>query len=159
MARRLRVLSVDDSDAVRNFIAAVLTQAGCEVWTADGVLEGLRILETDVPDLILTDYRMPGLLRTALVSFVRSDPRFGQTPILMISSEDDPTLMLETVLAGANGWVPKPLEVAALLAAGSSVCSQTGAWSVHGDRSIAPETAVTQAMGPCARTSASPLPV
>jgi CheY-like chemotaxis protein len=108
----LRVLVVDDDDAVRRVLQLVLSEAGHRVRTARSGQVALGLIDEDVFDLILTDYRMPGMSGAELVGQVRRHPRGGDVPILLVTGtpEDQRLERLDV-----DGRLPKPFDVGALL--------------------------------------------
>lgn len=82
---RFRVLFVDDEPAVRTTSAAVLEAAGYEVLTAPDGLEGLHTLDEALPDLIISDLRMPNMSGFEFLAVVRN--RFPQIPTIALSGE------------------------------------------------------------------------
>ena len=112
----LRVLAVDDSAAIRHILRSILQAAGHEVATAGGVASGLRILKSLQPDVILTDFNMPGLTGHDFVSRIRADRRFAAVPVFVVSSEQAVETRMLMDAAGANGWIAKPISPADLLA-------------------------------------------
>jgi DNA-binding response OmpR family regulator len=82
---RFRVLFVDDEPAVRITGAAVLEAAGYEVLTAEDGLEALHALDEALPDLIISDLRMPKMSGFELLAVVRN--RFPQIPTIALSGE------------------------------------------------------------------------
>lgn len=82
---RFRVLFVDDEPAVRTTGAAVLEAAGYEVLTAADGLEGLHTLDEALPDLIISDLRMPNMSGFEFLAVVRN--RFPQISTIALSGE------------------------------------------------------------------------
>jgi CheY-like chemotaxis protein len=82
---RFRVLFVDDEPAVRTTGAAVLEAAGYEVLTATDGLEALHALDEALPDLIVSDLRMPKMSGFEFLAVVRN--RFPQIPTIALSGE------------------------------------------------------------------------
>ena len=82
---RFRVLFVDDEPAVRTTGSAVLEAAGYEVLTAADGLEGLHALDDALPDLIISDLRMPNMSGFEFLAVVRN--RFPQIPTIALSGE------------------------------------------------------------------------
>jgi two-component system chemotaxis response regulator CheY len=117
MTGRLRVLAVDDCLAIRTMLDALFTAAGCQFVCASSARQALRALRVFHPQVILTDYNMPGVDGLGFVALMRRDPRFKTTPIFVVSSEDDPEIRAAAERAGADGWFAKPIEPAALMAA------------------------------------------
>ena len=82
---RFRILFVDDEPAVRTTGSAVLEAAGYEVLTAADGLEGLHALDDALPDLIISDLRMPNMSGFEFLAVVRN--RFPQIPTIAVSGE------------------------------------------------------------------------
>lgn len=115
MQHSLLVMVVDDSAAMRRVLSAILSAGGHEIVVAEDVTGALEILAVQRPDVLLTDYTMPGLTGLDLVRRVRADADFDAMPILVVSSEQDPRLRMGMEAAGANGWLPKPVCAETLL--------------------------------------------
>ena len=121
MKRTLTVLVVDDSAAMRTLVGTVLVAGDHVVLLAEDVARALEILDVHQPDLILTDYSMPGANGADLVREIRSRAAFAHTPVFVVSSEQAPETRNRMASAGANGWISKPLCVETLLAAVDAV--------------------------------------
>ena len=85
MAFSYRILLVDDEPAPRQTGAAVLAASGYEVQTAQGGFDALVQLQESLPDLIISDLRMPNMSGFELLSIVRR--RFPQVAVIAISGE------------------------------------------------------------------------
>ena len=121
MTERLNVLVVDDSVNMRMLLAGLLTAAGHHVVTASAAREALRRLRVFRPDVVVTDYAMPGLSGYDLVRLLRRNPRFRTTPVFVVSSENSWEKHLLMEQAGASAWLSKPVDPAALLGAIAAV--------------------------------------
>ncbi len=127
MNHALYILVVDDCAAVRKVLATVLGAAGHTVVLAEDVVEALGVLDAQRPDLILTDYRMPGLSGVELVREVRSRLWLTHIPIIVVSSEQAPETRSRMARAGANGWVAKPICATTLLGVVGAVAAGVSA--------------------------------
>ena len=65
------LLIVDDEPAIRSSISQALTEIGYRVRSAEDGLAALREIQTEVPDLLLSDLNMPGMSGFELLSVVR----------------------------------------------------------------------------------------
>ena len=83
-----RVLVVDDSQMVRDFLQAILEGEQYEVVTASDGTDGLAMVRQTMPDLIVTDSLMPGLDGFAFLRTLRADPATVAIPVIMLTSED-----------------------------------------------------------------------
>ena len=82
---KYRLLFVDDDPLVRETTALILTQKGFEVRTSEDGFAALVDLRTALPDLIISDLRMPNMSGFELLSIVRR--RFPHIPVIAISGE------------------------------------------------------------------------
>jgi CheY-like chemotaxis protein len=80
-----RILVVDDEPSVRDTSAAILAAKGYEVRTAQDGFEALAELTRSLPDLIISDLRMPNMSGFELLSVVRR--RFPHIAVIAISGE------------------------------------------------------------------------
>jgi CheY-like chemotaxis protein len=80
-----RILLVDDEPSIRFVLSAVLEQAGYIVDVAEDGFAALRVLQQKMPDLLITDLRMPNMNGFELLSVVRT--RFTGLPAIAISGE------------------------------------------------------------------------
>jgi DNA-binding NtrC family response regulator len=65
------LLIVDDEPMIRTSISQVLTEVGYSVRSAENGITALREIQTEVPELLLSDLNMPGMSGFELLSFVR----------------------------------------------------------------------------------------
>lgn len=119
MAEALKILVVDDSPAIRTVLGVILGAAGHDVVFAENVDCALELHGLQNPDIVLTDYNMPGRTGRELVASLR-EAGFD-IPIFVISSEQAPEIRAAMASAGANGWFQKPVCVPTLLAALNAV--------------------------------------
>ena len=83
-----RVLIVDDSETVVNFLRIILESEKYEVDTASDGTEGLAKAHQSLPDVIVTDSIMPGMDGFAMLHALRSDPATEAVPVIMLTSGD-----------------------------------------------------------------------
>ncbi len=104
----LRVLIVDDELSTRKLIAAMLREAGVSCETAACAEEGLRILETESVDAVLSDLQMPGISGMTFLAEVRR--RYRHLAFLMITGVEDIRVGIEAMREGADDYLVKPLQ-------------------------------------------------
>jgi pilus assembly protein CpaE len=111
-----RILSIDDEPVMRKMILAALKPLGYEMTTAEDGLEGIAQAQKVLPDLIITDVMMPDINGYEVCRRLRRDPRFAQTPILMLSTQSELEEKLNGFEAGADDYMLKPFQSAELAA-------------------------------------------
>lgn len=100
---------------MRALIARLLDAAGYQVRTAeDAVVAGYKVLER-VPDLIITDIRMPYMSGVEFIAALRADTSLPTIPVIYVTAlEEGPTLAWQTL---GYPLLTKPVEADELLAA------------------------------------------
>lgn len=114
---RRSVVYVEDEPAVQRLVQFWLLDAGYAVHLAGDGAEGLELVRSTRPDLVITDALMPVLSGDELVEAIRGDPELRSIPIVMATAAASP-LRVERMLArGCTAVLAKPLEEASFLAA------------------------------------------
>lgn len=80
-----KVLVVDDSLSVRKVVERTLEAKGMQVLSAASGSEALRRIEQDEPDLVICDVMIPDRDGYQICQFVKSHPRLGKIPVILIS--------------------------------------------------------------------------
>ena len=104
------VLTVDDSRAMRDMLRHSLLAAGFRVLQAEDGLHGLEVLETERPDVIVTDINMPRMDGVGFIEAVRRDETRRSMPVLVLTTEVDIEKKNRARAAGATGWIVKPFD-------------------------------------------------
>jgi len=113
--RRTFALVVDDSITVRRVTQRFLERNGMRVMTAKDGVDALSILQEHVPDVILLDIEMPRMDGYEFASHVRSDARFADIPIVMITSRVGEKHRARAIEIGVNDYLGKPYQENQLL--------------------------------------------
>ncbi len=104
-----RVLVVDDEEANRDLLEALLESLGHEPELAKDGLEALAKIKLDI-DLVLLDVMMPGMDGFEVARRIRQDPEVGDVPIVMATALTSKEDRLRSVEAGANDFITKPID-------------------------------------------------
>lgn len=105
-ARAVRIALCDDQALVLRGLSSLLTDLGIEIALECSDAERLLAALPQRPvDLIVSDIRMPGLGGIGLIRTLRE--RGDATPVILLTTFDDPTLMMQAVEAGAQGFLLK----------------------------------------------------
>jgi CheY-like chemotaxis protein len=113
-----RILIADDLPQNRTILSRIFAKVGYEVEVVTNGTEAIARLVQDEPrpDLIVTDIEMPGMNGIELVRAVRALPEpVCRTPVLAASGSHDTILQRDMSLAGADGFISKPIDVPELL--------------------------------------------
>jgi adenylate cyclase len=116
-----RILVVDDSDDSRTIIVARLRSQGYETAEAADGEEGLAAVDACAPDLILLDVAMPKLNGLDVCRRLKGDNNRPFTPIILLTAKTDTKDVVAGLDAGADEYLTKPVDHAALVARVRSV--------------------------------------
>ncbi len=101
---------VDDNRSTAESLAKMLTMMGIEASICLGPREAIQRLSGGVPDFMTLDVNMPGVSGLEVVKYIRRDPRIADMPVIIISSDAQTAEMAKALLAGANVFLPKPVD-------------------------------------------------
>jgi two-component system sensor histidine kinase/response regulator len=118
--RQFRVLIADDNAASREILQEIFASLSIPVELTASGHEALSLLRAASPerpfDLVLLDWRMPGLDGIETARRLRDDPSIGRTPlVLMVSAYGREEAMEEAAAAGVSAFLVKPLDRETLL--------------------------------------------
>lgn len=103
-----RILTVDDSAAMRQMVGLTLQSVGFSVTEAEDGGRALELAQREQFCLVLVDLHMPGIDGFALIRALRSLPAYQLTPLIVLTSANSPAQHELAKHAGATGWLRKP---------------------------------------------------
>jgi CheY-like chemotaxis protein len=117
------VLVVDDEPDTRELLRIGLTRCGAEVSSVTSASEALAAIEAAPPDLLISDIGMPDVDGYELMRRIRELPaeRGGKVPAIALTAYARTEDRLHALRAGYQMHVPKPVELAELVAVASSL--------------------------------------
>lgn len=104
-----KILVIDDDATARRTLERYLSKQGYTVLTASNGNEGLLAVETDQPDIVLSDIYMPGMNGLELLSKVHD--RYAQIPVIMMTGQDDMPTTVTAMQRGAHDYIVKPIDL------------------------------------------------
>jgi DNA-binding NarL/FixJ family response regulator len=119
-----RLLIVDDEPNLLRALEAYLTTAGFEITTARSGVEALVKLAQAVPDLIISDIRMPGMSGYELARQLHDSARTALVPIVFLTAKGESEDRIEGFRAGVDAYVTKPFIPDELLAVINNILSR-----------------------------------
>jgi len=111
-----RILVVDDEEHVRRSFANHLEENGYEVETACSTKRALEMIAEQEFDLVLFDMHLPPTTGTETVALLREKYSPAELPIIINSTSPSTTDIVEALMAGANDYVTKDVDIGILLA-------------------------------------------
>lgn len=112
----MRILVVEDDEAIARSISQVLREAGYAVDVAADAADGLIMFELEPIDLALLDVRLPGMVGGGFELCRRIRELSADVPILMLTAIGSATATVAGLDAGADDYLTKPFHIAELLA-------------------------------------------
>ena len=106
-AAKRSILVVEDSITSRALLKNILEAAGYSVATAVDGIDAYTALKTGAFDLIVSDVEMPGMNGFDLTTKVRSDKRFAQMPIVLVTALESSEHRERGIDVGANAYIVK----------------------------------------------------
>lgn len=109
-----KVLIIDDDKDLARLTSGRLKSAGFRVWHASTGEEGMQLLESEMPDLVILDLILPGQSGWQIAHKLRSEKQFQHIKIIMLSGMIEQDGEAEGVLEEADYFMPKPYDGAKL---------------------------------------------
>lgn len=113
MVQKLSVLVIEDEKSICDFIGKTLTTHDYKVTTASTGKEGLAIITSTLPDLVLLDLGLPDMDG---IDIIKQTREWSSLPIIVISARVQEREKVAALDAGADDYVTKPFGTEELLA-------------------------------------------
>ncbi|RMG06925.1 MAG: response regulator [Acidobacteria bacterium] len=110
-----KILIADDDPSILRLMRVIVEKEGFSVITARDGRDAYKVLQED--DSLagaIFDVIMPYIQGTELVRYMKSDSKLKHIPIIVMTAEQNPRLRIESLEAGAVGFLPKPFTASQL---------------------------------------------
>jgi twitching motility two-component system response regulator PilG len=104
----VKVMVIDDSQTIRRTAESLLTKEGYTVVTAADGFEALAKVADHQPDIIFIDIMMPRLDGYQACALIKSNQRYKETPVIMLSSKDGLFDRARGRIVGSDEYLTKP---------------------------------------------------
>ncbi|GBE01312.1 hypothetical protein BMS3Bbin06_01565 [bacterium BMS3Bbin06] len=107
-----RILIVEDSDSTRSMIRTMVEDLGEEylVFDTGNGFEALKLLPTEDFNMIITDINMPDINGLELINFIKTNPRYRDIPLIIVSTERSEEDRNRGLALGADAYITKPFK-------------------------------------------------
>src|SRR5262245_52262527 len=109
MGERFRVLVIDDDPSVRDYMEALVSRQGYQVYAVADGEQALKMLAETRPDLVTLDVVLPGM--DGLATLAELKRRLPEVPVVMLSGHGQARNIVEAMRLGASDFLRKPFEV------------------------------------------------
>ncbi|MDI2591745.1 sigma-54 dependent transcriptional regulator [Pseudomonas sp. N3-W] len=103
------ILVVDDEPKLCDLLASALSQNDITVFTASNGLHALKVLEAEDIDLVISDWRMPGMDGPQLLAEIKN--RFPQLPVIVMTAYSTVKNAVQSMRNGAFDYIAKPFDI------------------------------------------------
>jgi response regulator RpfG family c-di-GMP phosphodiesterase len=111
-----RILCVDDESLNLTLLEAILVPKGYEVLQAANGETALKIIASTKVDIVILDVMMPGIDGFEVCKKIKSDERYRNIPVIMITAHAARENRISGIESGAEDFISKPFDVAEVLA-------------------------------------------
>jgi len=108
----LKVLFIDDEEGIRKIFSILLRKEGYQVFTAESGEEGLKIFEQEIPPIVITDIKMPGMDGIEVLRRIKGINLGAE--VIIITGHGDMDSAIEALKLDASDFLIKPVSDEAL---------------------------------------------
>ena len=112
----IKILVVDDEKAICKLLSRLLEREGCKVQVANNGFDALKLIKSELPKILFTDFKMPGMDGIELMA--KAKELDSDLPVIFITAYADVPGAVNAIKKGAHDYLPKPfdhLEIARIL--------------------------------------------
>jgi len=106
-----KILIIDDEANLLKTLATILRGRGYETFEAGSGEEAVELLKRVTPDLVFSDWKMPGMGGAEILQHMRNDPRLAAIPVIVITAFGSSHTAIEAVRLGAYDFITKPFDM------------------------------------------------
>ena len=129
MHKQTKVWIVDDDSSIRWVLERALTQAGIDNESFEDAEQLLQRIDSEQPDVIISDIRMPGTDGLALLT--RLHESYPDMPVIITTAHSDLDSAVESYQRGAFEYLPKPFDLDEVVAITERALAQTQEKNQH----------------------------
>ncbi|MEP7358461.1 MAG: response regulator [Anaerolineales bacterium] len=103
-----KILIAEDERDIRDLIAFTLKFAGYDIVTANNGEEAVQLTRQELPDLVITDVRMPKMTGYEACKLIKADPTTAHIPVVFLSAKGQEAEVQTGLDSGADEYLLKP---------------------------------------------------
>ena len=101
-------LIIDDNRSMADALKKMLAELEVSARVAYGSSAAMSVLGNFIPDFICLDINMPGVDGTEILAYLKREPRLMRTPVIVVTSDDQPETKQRVMRGGAQAVLIKP---------------------------------------------------
>lgn len=105
----MKLLLIDDEEFTRKELSGYLEDEGYSVITASNGEDGIKIFDTEFPELVLTDVKMPKYDGFAVLKHIKT--KKPETRVIILTGHGDEEMAIKALKNGANDYIKKPINL------------------------------------------------
>jgi DNA-binding response OmpR family regulator len=109
------ILLVDDEQLIISMLSDILSDTADKIITAENGKEGLEKIQSEKPDIIISDIMMPEMNGFEFLKAVRENKEYDDIPFIFLTVKDTTRSIINGYDLGADYYLPKPFETKTLL--------------------------------------------
>jgi len=109
------IVIADDDPTIISLVKLRLGMARYNVIATNDAVAALAMVRSQEPVAVILDVQMPGGGGLSALSKIKSDPRMANLPVMMLTGERNPEIVMEAMTGGASDYMVKPFNPDALL--------------------------------------------
>ena len=109
-----KILFIDDNEDLRTFIQQEFN-ADFSVLLAENGLEGMKLAGEEMPDIIISDFMMPGLDGIQMCEMIRNNASTSHIPLIILTAQESTSTRIKCFKSGIDDYITKPFSTEVLL--------------------------------------------
>jgi len=105
-----KILIADDEEYIRELIKASLEDGGYEISEAEDGILTLDLVRKVIPDLVILDIMMPGIIGYRVCEEIKKNPDTAHTKVIFVSARGHEVSKMTGQMAGGDDYLVKPFE-------------------------------------------------
>ena len=106
-SEEIKILIAEDEAPLLQILTDQITEAGLQVVGAKNGEEGLKLAQSEHPDLMLVDILMPKMDGLSMIAEIRKIPELKNTPVIVLTNLNDPASTARALEVGAYDYIVK----------------------------------------------------
>ncbi len=105
------ILVIEDDHNLREGLELIFEIDGHNSLGSSNGIAGMELIRRHRPDIVVTNYKMPGADGFDVLSAVRDHPQLSHTPVVFVTADHSPSLRDRALEAGVDAFLTKPFEL------------------------------------------------